>query len=172
LHRRIGFWIAAVISLTADLFVKAWAFAHPGTAGDGLVCIPGVLKLIRHHNSGMVFGLASGRTVVILGIVAFIIPALVILAYSCRAPGAPLWALGLILGGAAGNLYDRIAHPGVRDFIQMDLGFWPANPWPVFNLADLTIVVGFLVYLAWSLLVPPGTVTPAATQPEDGPPPV
>jgi signal peptidase II len=49
-------------------------------------------------------------------------------------------ALGLQLGGAVGNLTDRLRHGFVVDFI--DLNFWPLRTWPVFNLADSSIVVG------------------------------
>jgi signal peptidase II len=51
-------------------------------------------------------------------------------------------ALGLVGGGAIGNLIDRIALGGVTDFLVFDLGFWPFNPWPAFNIADAALVVG------------------------------
>jgi signal peptidase II len=52
------------------------------------------------------------------------------------------WGVALVLPGAAGNFVDRILRPGVVDFIRVDLGFWPLNPWPVFNVADIWISVG------------------------------
>ena len=51
-------------------------------------------------------------------------------------------ALGLIAGGAIGNLIDRLLHARVVDFILVDLGVWPLDPWPVFNVADVVLVVG------------------------------
>jgi signal peptidase II len=64
------------------------------------------------------------------------------------------WALAIILPGALGNLFDRIIHPGlgVVDFIKMDLKFWPFNPWPVFNLADLFVTIGVGLMIACFLL--------------------
>jgi signal peptidase II len=54
------------------------------------------------------------------------------------------WALAVILPGALGNLFDRILYParGVVDFIKADIGFWPFNPWPVFNMADAWVTIG------------------------------
>jgi signal peptidase II len=58
---------------------------------------------------------------------------------------------GCVMGGALGNGYDRVAAmlgwstvSGVRDFITVDLGVWPANPWPTFNVADIGISIGFI----------------------------
>ncbi len=160
MQRRI-FWIGAVLVLVADLVTKHLAFVHPATARvQGWPWIDGWLVLTRHYNRGIVFGLFPGHPIVHLAWFAAIIPILIVLAYACRAPSAPLWGLGLILGGAAGNLYDRIVYEGVRDFVQVDLGIWPANPWPVFNVADVAIVAGFAVYVGWSFLfVPPESDT-------------
>ncbi len=161
-RRRLGFWIAAMLSILLDLATKHFAFACKGTASvNGLPIIPDILHLVRHFNRGMVWGIGSGHTLLIIAIVAIIAPWLVIMAYSCKIPKAPLWALGLILGGAAGNIYDRIAYPGVRDFILVDLEFWPANPWPIFNIADAVIVIGFVYYTVWSLLISGGNSCPA-----------
>jgi signal peptidase II len=65
-------------------------------------------------------------------------------------------AFGLVLGGALGNAIDRVAFRlgrlgGVRDFIHVDLGFWPLNPFPTFNLADSGITVGFALLVLLSL---------------------
>ena len=57
---------------------------------------------------------------------------------------------------AAGSL------AGVRDFIHVDLGFWPLNPWPTFNIADAGITGGFLVLAALSLAKPKPGPTPGA----------
>ena len=49
----------------------------------------------------------------------------------------------MIIGGALGNIIDRVSLGAVVDFI--DLGFWPMKSWPVFNLADLAIVIGVAI---------------------------
>ncbi len=68
-------------------------------------------------------------------------------------------AFGLILGGAIGNGVDRLSAyyhwlglHGVRDFISIDLGFWPFHPFATFNLADSGITVGFVLLVCMSSL--------------------
>ncbi len=128
--------------------------------------MPGVLDLSRHWNEGAIWGIGAGHELLLLLLTAAILPAVILLAWHERTQPAPLWALGLVLGGAAGNLYDRVAFGAVRDFL--DLGWWP-----VFNLADSAIVAGVLVYAGWSLFHPPeaaeGDGTPAAPAREETP---
>ncbi|HJU57852.1 MAG TPA: signal peptidase II [Actinomycetota bacterium] len=104
--------------------------------------IPGVLSLSYTTNSGGAFGF--GRSAPWLFAGATIVVSVVIVVVSTR-PMRPSVAvgLGLILGGALGNLTDRIANgPGfggaVTDFIDLHV-------WPVFNLADTAIVAGAIV---------------------------
>ena len=159
---RLWFWVTAGGTAGLDLASKHLAFSSDAVASPGgMAVMEPMLRFVCHLNRGMVWGLGSGHPLLIVGIVALVAPCLVVMAYSCRMATAPLWALGLVLGGAAGNVCDRLVFAGVRDFIQVDLGFWPADPWPVFNLADAAIVAGFLVYTAWSFRAP-------ATQPERG----
>lgn len=146
-----------------DLATKAFVFqALGGVPPPGHVCddacghflwvLPGAFRLICHYNTGGAFGWASGKIFLFLGAAAVLIPALVLTAYHCRDPKAPVWALGLIVGGAVGNLYDRIFHVGVRDFLEVVNPRTGYSLWPVFNVADIAIVVGVAVYLVWSLL--------------------
>jgi signal peptidase II len=58
---------------------------------------------------------------------------------------AMIAALGLISGGALGNVIDRISRGRVVDFIMVDLGVWPLNPWPIFNVADAALVAGAIL---------------------------
>ena len=54
----------------------------------------------------------------------------------------------MIFAGAVGNLSNRIFNQGeVIDFIVVDLHFWPANPWPTFNIADVLLVIGVALLL-------------------------
>jgi len=93
------------------------------------------LRITPLQNTGVAFGLLRGYGS-ILAVVAVLIAALVF-AFGRRGVRAPLTgaALGLLIGGAAGNLLDRFVRGYVFDFI--DVGFWP-----VFNLADCAITVG------------------------------
>jgi signal peptidase II len=95
----------------------------------------GPLGLTLAHNRGVAFGLAGGAGV---GLVILSVAALVVIAYlfSRESAKSGAWvAVGLLAGGALGNLADRVRADQVTDFI--DVGSWPA-----FNLADVAITCG------------------------------
>ena len=102
----------------------------------------GFFRLTYVHNTGSAFGIFQGQGM-ILTIIAFVAVAAMIWLYrSSPIISLPMRAaLGLQLGGAIGNLIDRLRLGFVVDFV--DIG-----PWPVFNVADSSIVVGIAV-LAW-----------------------
>lgn len=104
----------------------------------------GPLDFTLTYNDGIAFGLAGGggRLVIVLAVVALI----ALGAFIASAPKSNLtWiAGGLILGGAAGNLVDRVRIGHVTDFILLP-------SWPAFNLADCAITVG-VILLAFSLI--------------------
>jgi len=100
----------------------------------------GLVRLVHARNTGAAFSIAEGQTLV-LSVIALIVVAAII--RTARRLGSTAWAvsLGLILGGALGNLTDRMLRaPGplrgaVVDWIDLQV-------WPVFNLADSALVVG------------------------------
>jgi signal peptidase II len=108
------------------------------------VDVLGPLGLTLSHNKGVAFGLAGGAG---LGLILVTAAALALIAFVfSRDPVRPgMWvAVGLLAGGALGNLIDRLAAGEVTDYI--DIGSWPA-----FNLADVAITIGVvlmvLIYL-------------------------
>jgi len=124
--------VVAVVA--ADQATKTWALHH---LGDHSIHVWWTLRLSLSFNSGIAFGLAQGFTPLLVGIVVVVVVALLGLGRSVTTPATAV-ALGLVLGGALGNLADRLLrhHGGaVIDFI--DLGWWP-----VFNLADAAITCG------------------------------
>jgi len=108
------------------------------------VDVLGPLQFTLTHNDGVAFGLAGGGGVfvIILSLVALV--ALGVFVASVPGRNSAWLAGGLILGGAAGNLIDRIRVGYVTDFILLP-------HWPAFNLADCAITVG-VVLLAWTLI--------------------
>lgn len=112
--------------------------------GD-LVEVLGPLKFTLTHNDGVAFGLAGGGGILVILLAGLALVALG--AFIATAPESNLtWvAGGLILGGAAGNLIDRVRLGHVTDFILLP-------SWPAFNLADCAITVG-VILLAWSLIM-------------------
>ncbi len=129
-----------------DRLSKLWAEAtlpdHP------IDLIPGVLSLRYTTNSGGAFSLGQSAPWLFVG--ASVTVAVVIVATSTRHRSmVTAFALGLVLGGALGNLTDRIARgSGLRGRV---IDFIDLHVWPVFNLADSAIVVGAIL-LAWASL--------------------
>ena len=108
--------------------------------GDHRGVLPGI-DLVHVRNRGIAFGLLDGRSVVLTVLVGAAL-ALLVVYFALHSTRPALWlATGLLLGGALGNLLDRVRHDAVTDFIDLPL-------WPAFNLADVAITAGVLVLLA------------------------
>lgn len=108
--------------------------------GESVQVVPGVLDLTHIKNTGGAFGILGGQEIVLLfgSAVAVVFVLWMLLAGT---PGRLIASgCGLILGGAAGNLFDRLTEGEVTDYA--DLGFWPLQAWPIFNAADVAIVLG------------------------------
>ncbi|MDQ1712920.1 MAG: signal peptidase [Frankiaceae bacterium] len=142
----------AVAVLAADVATKAWAAARLPRREIGLFGDHVVLHVQR--NPGAAFSIAGGATVLFTVIAAFVV---VVIVRTARHLRSTPWAvtLGLLLGGAVGNLVDRVFRdPGpltghVVDFI--DLQWHGRSVWPVFNVADMAIVTGgaLALLLSW-----------------------
>ena len=119
----------------------------------------GFLRVTHTFNTGSIFGIFQGQNTAFI-LVSFVGVAVLVLIYrSQRFPTALLrLSLGLQLGGAFGNLLDRVRLGHVTDWVDV-------GPWPVFNLADSSIVCG-LILLAW-LFVMSERSRPAATPAPD-----
>lgn len=135
-----GLLIAGVVAL-ADQASKLWAlngwFDPPRT-----IEITPFFNLVAVWNTGVSFGFLAGRSDVMPFVLAGFatLVALVLVVWLFRAQGLLLTiGLGLVIGGAIGNIIDRLNHRAVVDFIDIHFaGFH----WPAFNLADSAITVG------------------------------
>jgi len=119
---------------------------------DSVPVIAGWLRIIHTENPGAAFGmLAEGnpilRSLVLVGVSGLVMLFVAWALWSNRS-NLNSWlarlGLSLILGGAAGNLYDRIVHQTVTDFIEVYHGGWA---FPAFNVADSAITVGAILLL-------------------------
>jgi signal peptidase II len=134
----------ALAALSADQLSKH-AVERFMPAGSTRVLVPGLLNLVHTSNPGVAFGLlADSRTpwlaAVLIAFSATVIAMLVWLLVTGRAGGRlAQCGLALILGGAAGNVLDRVLHRSVTDFIDFYIG---SHHWYTFNVADSAIVVG------------------------------
>lgn len=134
--------IAAMV-LVVDQISKTLVMATlgPSAGGGAFELVPGVLWLLYVENTGAAFGLFQGRNP-LLALVALVIVLLLAIWFRAVAAATP-WgalALGLQIGGALGNVVDRLRHGFVIDFI--DVPFWPT-----FNLADSAITIGVAILL-------------------------
>lgn len=132
----MGFLIPAAAVILLDQLTKQF-FWYLGKNFD---VIDGILRITLLKNPGAAFGVYQGGRVFFLvaSIVASILVMYVGLRTPCVKTGRRL-LLGLILGGAVGNLIDRILAGEVIDFIDIGIG---QTRWPVFNIADLAVTVG------------------------------
>ncbi len=130
--------------MVADQAAKAAALALLGLDGAGITVIPGLLWLQVIKNTGAAFGLFQQMGPVL----ALVTLVLLYAGYKMsRNEDDPvlLVSLSLILGGAGGNLIDRVFRAGVIDFIRVP-------SWPLFNLADCAITVGTAGVLYYGFL--------------------
>lgn len=141
-------FLIALLIATADQLSKNWIRSNLLVGQSYFEA--GLFRVIHVSNTGAAFGLFQGQSFILTiiglaGIAVFLVYILVIYR------GAPFLnnllnrvALGLVFGGALGNLIDRLRFGQVTDFL--DFGFWP-----VFNIADSAVTVGVILF-AFSLL--------------------
>lgn len=147
--RRYLAWglVCAVLAFAVDQATKAVALAAAPALARGIEVLP-FFDLVLVHNRGVTFGLLAsdhpaGRWLLILLTSAISIG---LLAWLVRAQGrTQAAALGLIIGGALGNLADRLRHGAVTDFLDFHA---QGYHWPAFNLADCGIVLGVALLLS------------------------
>ncbi len=106
--------------------------------GEERKLLPGV-ELVNTRNHGVAFGFLPGSHTVVTALIAVALAALLVY-FALHSRERLIWLpTGMLLGGAIGNVLDRIRSGSVTDFIKLPLG------WPPFNVADLSIVLGVLL---------------------------
>jgi|ERR1051326_962563 len=142
-HRKHYFLIAFVV-LILDQLTK-WLVTYNLPLHDTVRVLPGLFQVTHVENQGAAFGLFADSPSQwrIFGLILFSVIALIVVSVLLWRNGHKMsWsgvALSLILGGALGNLWDRVFQGHVVDFLDFYLG---NSHWPAFNLADSAIVVG------------------------------
>ncbi|MGA9882301.1 MAG: signal peptidase II [Candidatus Acidiferrales bacterium] len=140
-------WPLALLAI-AVLFVdqaSKLAVDRLTSPGSFQVVIPGLLNLVHTSNPGVAFGLFADSQALwrapLLIVFSVAVIGLIIWMLATGRAGGPLgrYGLALILGGAAGNVVDRLFHHGVTDFIDFHFGTYH---WYTFNVADTAIVIG------------------------------
>jgi signal peptidase II len=139
--------------LVLDMGTKEYILAHVPLFSFKAV-IPGFFNLIHIKNEGVAFGILNGSAPMWKDVLLVLFPILAIVGILifvfCCSPRkiGILLSLGGILGGALGNLVDRLRFRGVIDFLDF---YWGSYHWPAFNIADSAITVGVLTLLIFYL---------------------
>ena len=139
-------WLIGGLTVLLDRLAK-WLVIGRFHPGQSLPLLPPVLHLTYVQNTGAAFGLFKGQQLL------FIVISVAVIGWISRelltrppTDARIIWACGLILGGATGNLIDRLRVGYVIDFIDLRV-------WPVFNVGDSAITIG-IALLIWQTFRP------------------
>jgi signal peptidase II len=152
---RLKAYGTGALVLALDRLTK-WLIETRLTFFDTKRVIPGFFDIVRSENRGVAFGIFSDSTsewrtlVLVLLSLAAVMGVTILLWRPERLDRWSRWGFALILGGAAGNVVDRILYGRVTDFL---LFYVRDYQWPAFNVADAAIVIGSIL-LALGLLKP------------------
>jgi signal peptidase II len=143
-HEQALPWLRAalvlVLVIVLDQLTKH-AVERSIVPGEEKKFLPGI-ELVNTRNHGVAFGFLPGNHIAVTILVSLALLALVVY-FAMHATQQLMWLpTGMLIGGALGNILDRVRHGSVTDFIKLPLG------WPPFNLADSSITVGiFILFL-------------------------
>jgi signal peptidase II len=166
LNRYVLFGALAIFGTAIDLATKEWVFAWRGLPGElpPWWLIEPYVGIETAVNQGALFGMGQGKgwLFAILSVIASAGICTWLFAFRAAASSWLTFAMGLVLGGIFGNLYDRLGipklptpfHGGVRDWI---LFRYQEYVWPNFNIADSLLVVGAIMLAIHSLFLTPAT---------------
>ncbi len=147
-RRWILFAAIAALIVLIDQAAKGWVAATLPNVGDGMQVIGDWLRIVHWRNSGALFGLlpqsATAFALVSLGVAALIV------VYHAKAGRGIVTtiALALLLGGAIGNLLDRLNYGSVLDFVDMGIGTWRFY---TYNLADAAITTAIIMLIVMAI---------------------
>jgi signal peptidase II len=156
--RKYFFLIAALVVLLDR--ISKWAVAASLPLHAKLTVIPGFFDINHVQNTGAAFGLFAESTAhwKVAALVTFSLIALIIVTIllwkNSHTVSTMTVGLSLILGGAFGNLWDRVVDGHVVDFLDFHIGTYS---WPAFNVADSAIVVGAILLVAEILFAKPSS---------------
>ena len=141
---RLKAYSAAAAVFALDRLTK-WIIETRVSLADTYTVIPGFFDIVRAQNRGVAFGLFNESTfqwrttLLVLVSIAAVVVVSALLWKARQLDPLSLWGLALVLGGAGGNLYDRILWGRVTDFLDFYIRDYH---WPAFNVADSALVVG------------------------------
>jgi signal peptidase II len=140
-HRTFGLGLAAVV-LVLDQATKWWMLEVVGIALRPPIEVTPFFNLVMVWNRGVSFGLFAHEAEVMPYVLSGVAVAISVALFVWLARAERRWiaaAIGLVVGGAVGNVIDRLRFGAVADFFDLHVAGWH---WPAFNVADAAIVVG------------------------------
>src|SRR4051812_27069995 len=144
LQGRIPYVFVVLATVIVDRWTKAW-IQREFDLNDSVSVIDGFFNITYVRNTGVAFGIFSSISSPAKSVLLSVFTAcaaVVVITFSVRTPAGNRLlqiALSLVLGGALGNLYDRLAYGYVVDFLELYAGSYH---WPSFNVADSAISIG------------------------------
>ena len=146
------FAIVAVIALILDQGIKYWATVNIVVDTGEAKLIPGLIHLANVHNTGAAFSFLEGaRWFFVILCIVFVLVVIYALSRDLITNKVCRWAAVFVMAGAIGNCIDRIVCGYVVDMFEFDFLIFK-RPFPVFNLADIFITVGVIVFCVAMLL--------------------
>ena len=156
-------FLIAVLVIALDRLSK-WLVSQKIVLHDSINVLPGFFHLTHVENRGAAFGLFSDSpsewkiaVLILFSLVALVVVS-TLLWKNSHVMSTTGFGLALILGGAIGNLWDRLLDGHVVDFLDFSVGGYH---WPAFNVADSAIVIGALMLVAEILVTKPVDEKPA-----------
>lgn len=138
-------YVIEAIVILVDGITKQLVQSHM-SLGESIPIIPNIFHLTYIINRGAAFGLFLNQQVMFVGVAVVLVIAVVYWRKQIREGSKSLQVgIGLLVGGAIGNAWDRISNVGVVDFFDFRI-------WPIFNVADIAICVGVacIMYALWN----------------------
>jgi len=149
MSQRVFPFLAAVTVFVLDRITKDLIKTHL-SPWDAWPVVPGLLNIVHTENPGIAFGMLANlanpwRNVILIGFSLLVLAIISAVLLRIAAQGHLLrMGLALVMGGALGNLFDRVVHGTVTDFVELHAG---EHYFPAFNVADSAITVGACLLL-------------------------
>ena len=145
--RLLAFAVIGLV-LLADILTKRWAVDCLLNGEGAMRALDGIFHFRFAWNTGVAFSFLSGKPVIVCVFTIFILIVIALFLFLPKKERCTeRFCLALIFAGGLGNLIDRIRYGAVVDFIELSF-----VPFPVFNLADVCVVLGTVLYAAGMLI--------------------
>jgi len=141
--------MVAVVVVGVDRLTKLWILSALDR-GEVIHVVPGFLSIVHVRNPGAAFGLLAGAASPWRELALVAVSAAAVVGFGWMLNRMPRHAIAertataAVIGGALGNLYDRVVYGEVVDFVDVYVGNWH---WPAFNVADSAITIGIIILI-------------------------